>query len=378
MAALALLIVSLGLTTADAWSNIFEGLETVTQACPNNRLPPETPEHTLYVHPASQAELHFPRRLLTLHPTSSSSEELQLVVLAAESSSAAYANSDAQPGSRSPQILRSVEQATSAALDGSVKACALAIANSPTDRPLLAVAFRGTVSLADWLVNLDGGLEDCADFLGSPGATAHAGLLRVAKAMAPRVCEKIISASSTIGPDLDGGRPSLVITGHSAGGGVAGLISAHIRATRPDILDRFEVIHCVTFAAPPVLGSLPSGDDAPPVLAGLSLNIVNYGDMVPRADKAYIRSLLTLYRERAESNTSEPWDFGDPDAWNYGKNIVVMDVAAADDGGDIQDDVSDLRAFDVGPHIWKTLAFGSKKTHPMAVYLQSVRSLIRS
>jgi len=301
--------------------------------------------------------------------------------LAAESSNAAYANNGAPPvSSSSPQIpLLSIEQATSAALDGSVKASILAITNSPADRPLLIVAFRGTVSLVDWLVNLDGELEDAADFLGVPEATAHAGLLRVAQAMAPRVCDKIVSAASGFSPVLDGRRPSLLITGHSAGGGVAGLISAHICANRPDILDRFEAAHCVTFAAPPVLGSVRTGNDVQPASARFSLNIVNYGDIVPRADKAYIRSLLNLYRERAESDVNEVWDFGNPDAWNYGKNIVMMDVATVDaHRGDDQDDEPDMRAFDVEPRIWQTLAFGSKRTHPMAVYIQSVRSLALS
>ena len=81
-----------------------------------------------------------------------------------------------------------------------------------------------------------------------------------------------------------------------------------------------------------------------------------------------VRSLLTLYLERAESDTNKIWAFGDPDAGNCGKNIVTVYVAAADaHRGDGQDDESDQRAFDVDPDLWWMLAFGSKKTNSLKV-----------
>jgi hypothetical protein len=34
-------------TKIAAWSNVLEGLETVLQDCPNSKIPPDTPEHSL-------------------------------------------------------------------------------------------------------------------------------------------------------------------------------------------------------------------------------------------------------------------------------------------------------------------------------------------
>ena len=92
----------------------------------------------------------------------------------------------------------------------------------------------------------------------------------------------------------------LIFTGHSAGGGVAALICAHMRLCRPDIQQHFLKIHCITFAAPPILTAL---DIAPQATLSdpnrhLTLNVVNFGDMVARAETNYIRSLLRLYEAR--------------------------------------------------------------------------------
>jgi len=288
-------------------------------------------------------------------------------------------------------MLDAVEQVTTAARDGSIKACIL-VSHAGLNDSVVVVAFRGTASLVDWLVNLDGDLEDAASFINAHSTSetaaavaAHAGLLRVAKAMAEIVCDKIMS-TATASPAADQ-QPILLLTGHSAGGGVAGLMSAHIRAQRRDIQSRFKTMHCVTFAAPPVLSS-PSVAGASSMSSGLSLNIVNFGDIVPRASKSYIRSLLALYNERAEHVVDREWEFGEPDAWNYGSNVLLVDVSdpdAQDDnytlpaeaGGsaDVEDDEPDIRAFGVSSDVWKRLAFGSVKTHPMDVYLESITAL---
>ena len=61
----------------------------------------------------------------------------------------------------------------------------------------------------------------------------------------------------------------------------------------------FKRIHCITFGAPPV-SLLPLSK--PPKLRykkSLFLSFINEGDPVPRADKAYVRSLLALYASPA-------------------------------------------------------------------------------
>lgn len=95
---------------------------------------------------------------------------------------------------------------------------------------------------------------------------------------------------------------SLLITGHSAGGAVAALLYSHMLSTSREaeselniLTGCFKRIHCVTFGAPPV-SLLPLAKPANPLLRkSLFLSFVNEGDPVPRADKAYVRSLLDLY-----------------------------------------------------------------------------------
>lgn len=57
----------------------------------------------------------------------------------------------------------------------------------------------------------------------------------------------------------------------------------------------FKRIHCITFGTPP-LSLLPlTKPHSPRHSKSLFLSFINEGDPVPRADKAYVRSLLDLY-----------------------------------------------------------------------------------
>jgi len=95
---------------------------------------------------------------------------------------------------------------------------------------------------------------------------------------------------------------SLLITGHSAGGAVAALLYSHMLSTNPEAKSRlnkltsfFKRIHCISFGAPPVSLLPLKKPDKSALKKSVFLSFVNEGDPVPRADKAYIRSLLDLY-----------------------------------------------------------------------------------
>ena len=99
---------------------------------------------------------------------------------------------------------------------------------------------------------------------------------------------------------------SLLMTGHSAGGAVASLLYAHMLASEIKselniLTGCFKRIHCITFGAPPVSLLPLTKPTVPRLKKSLFLSFINEGDPVPRADKAYIRSLLDLYTSPAPS-----------------------------------------------------------------------------
>lgn len=179
---------------------------------------------------------------------------------------------------------------------------AMVIKSMPIDDMNCVVfAIRGSQTFMDWAVNLNSSPVSPKDFLDDPGNLCHSGFLSVARKMIKPVAARL---RSLLAENPARSSCSLLMTGHSAGGAVASLLYAHMLAEQVKselntLTGCFKRIHCLTFGTPPI-SLLPL--TKPPTLRykkSLFMSFINEGDPVPRADKAYVRSLLNLYASPA-------------------------------------------------------------------------------
>ncbi|OCK78593.1 alpha/beta-hydrolase [Lepidopterella palustris CBS 459.81] len=183
----------------------------------------------------------------------------------------------------------------------------------------LVIAVRGSASKVDHIVNLHGEPRDAKVLFVSfsypvrcdyaqvhvqkevkvdgtsdtPNIAlhAHAGFLNSALELIGQLSNRI-EARLKQNP-----RTNILFTGHSAGGAVASLLHLSFRTKlAPTFTDA--TFSCITFGSPPVAKYLSQKDRM--ALDELTssarvLNIVNEYDLVARADKGYIHSLIQLY-----------------------------------------------------------------------------------
>jgi hypothetical protein len=158
---------------------------------------------------------------------------------------------------------------------------------------LLIVSIRGTQfqCLSDWSVNKAANPVKPTGFLDDEENACHAGFLQVAKAMVVQIATMLQQhpASSE--------KPTLLFTGHSAGGAVAAMLYSHMLSTSvisdlTSLATQFSSISCVTFGAPPLsLTPLPKREHG----SGVFLSFANEGDPVLRlSNAAYVKSLAKL------------------------------------------------------------------------------------
>lgn len=161
----------------------------------------------------------------------------------------------------------------------------------------IVLAIRGTQSFKDWFVNMEREPTPPIGFLDDASNACHEGFLRATKRMIPPVTKRLRQLLDD-NPHYEA--YSLLITGHSSGGSVASLLYCHLLATTVSselttLSRRFQRIHCVTFGAPPCALRPLFPTPSPEAEHSLFYAFINEGDPVPRADMAYVRSLLSLY-----------------------------------------------------------------------------------
>ena len=213
---------------------------------------------------------------------------------------------------------------------------------------------------------------------------------------------------------------SLLLTGHSAGGAVASLLYAHMLAEAArselsvltgcmamfgleskafaNIAVGFKRIHCITFGTPPI-SLLPLNKPATHrCKKSQFISFINEGDPVPRADKAYVRSLLSLYaspapgtkcitsvpvlkpckRPKAKRAMSAPaapakaitWKVPPGELSNAGRLVVLREPRNA--SAEAQDDV---KAEITTDQELRTVVFGDPVMHMMRVYARRIEVL---
>lgn len=169
------------------------------------------------------------------------------------------------------------------------------------DKNIIVIAIRGSKSwnAVDWLVNFNTAPTEPIGFLDDEGNACHAGFLQISRSMIAPVAARLRNLLENHFPARD--PPSLILTGHSAGGAVASLLYMHMMAIKPrceselnNLTGFFKRIHCVTFGTPPV-SLLPLQN--PPGKAyqrNVFMAFANEGDVVVRADRSYMSTVVRI------------------------------------------------------------------------------------
>ena len=183
---------------------------------------------------------------------------------------------------------------------------AMVIKSVPVDdMNCIVFAIRGSQTFMDWSVNLNTEPTSPTDFLDDLGNLVHSGFLSVARRMIKPVAARL---RHLLEEDPSRTTSSLLLTGHSAGGAIASLLYAHMLSQVAQseltlLTDCFKRVHCVTFGSPPTSLLPLQKPSGPRHHRSLFLSFINEGDPVPRADKAYVRSLIHLYASAPPGST---------------------------------------------------------------------------
>ncbi|PHH75853.1 hypothetical protein CDD80_2018 [Ophiocordyceps camponoti-rufipedis] len=350
--------------------------QQTTRAAPNDtttkrsRAPESRPQapaaSVVPVRYLAKVELYINSKLpIALPPLTLNTSTWPLLCLAAQCSLRVY----------SPPSALERRQSLTVPADRRSGTKAMYIRSVPADSAgTVVLAVRGTASFADWAVNLRAEPVEPTGFLDDSGNACHAGFLSVARAM---VRPAAASLRRILRDDPARAAHSLILTGHSAGGAVAALLYMHMLAHHVPSSDlarlasRFRRVHCITFGAPPI-SLLPLTN--PPRRDSIFLALINEGDPVARADKAYIRSLLALLASPPPPKSPGPvpmpfWHLPPSTLSNAGHIVVLRGSARSPHQDEVVEAVS-CRDDQLRAVIW-----GDPLCHLMSLYASRVETL---
>ncbi|KAF5544946.1 alpha beta-hydrolase [Fusarium phyllophilum] len=160
--------------------------------------------------------------------------------------------------------------------------------------PVLVLAIRGSASKMDHIVNANAQPRTTESFIGyQEDLRAHSGFLNSARALESIVTDLINKYLESF-PEMSEKKPHILFTGHSAGGAVSQLLYLHHISNKS--LNQSARFSCVTFGAPPCLTQHVDLDVFQPSSGTVCVNVINEFDVVTRADKPYILSLVNVAR----------------------------------------------------------------------------------
>ncbi|KAF5721166.1 alpha beta-hydrolase [Fusarium mundagurra] len=160
--------------------------------------------------------------------------------------------------------------------------------------PVLVLAIRGSASKMDHIVNANAQPRTTDSFIGCLGdLKAHSGFLNSARALESIVTNLINKYLESL-PETSKKKPHILFTGHSAGGAVSQLL--YLRHMSNQDLNQSARFSCVTFGAPPCLTQQVDFGMFQPSRGTVCINVINEFDVVTRADKPYILSLVDVAR----------------------------------------------------------------------------------
>ncbi|KAH6651230.1 hypothetical protein F5144DRAFT_617854 [Chaetomium tenue] len=277
-----------------------------------------------------------------------------------------------QPSFSSGLELQPIMQRTPS-VTGMSKATSMWKTVSEHQQATLFVSVRGTASTVDHVVNSNGEPRDVGPFFkfeGIAGTKAHTGFLACAKALIPTLkaaIEQHVTSDKRVF--------EVVFTGHSAGGAVASLVFLHF-VSNPSAEHNCK--------------RLPQ--------VNVVLALVNEYDLVTRADKPYLNSLVDLYRSRyglpplhtptlsslaahtGAGGGKGMWPLPPPQFQLLGDVIVLKSCAepAGDDESDATKFVHhSLQAVQLTADEFGRLLFCDVAVHRRVVYLERMDMLTR-